>query len=111
MPDISLSTYIPRMSIAFYKCQYPVRIPWLLLGKDIGDGNMETSHLITFLYIYNSELCGGAWVARSVKHLTLDRNQDHISQFVSSSPASGFVRTAPSLLGVLSLPLSLKINK
>ena len=35
------------------------------------------------------------WVAQSVKHLTLA--QVMISQFTSSSPASGFVRTAHSL--------------
>ena len=38
---------------------------------------------------------GGAWVAQSVKCLTLA--QVMISQSVSSSPASGSVRTAQSL--------------
>ena len=37
----------------------------------------------------------GAWVAQSVKHLT--STQVMISQFVSSSPASGSVLTARSL--------------
>ena len=56
---------------------------------------------------------GGAWVAQSVECLTLA--QVMISQFVSSSPASGSMLTTQSLLGildlVLSLCLSLKINK
>ena len=33
--------------------------------------------------------------------------QDTISQFMNSSPASGSVLTAQSLLGILSLPFSL----
>ena len=37
----------------------------------------------------------GAWVAQSVKHLTLA--QVMISQFVGSSPVSGSVLTAQSL--------------
>ena len=47
----------------------------------------------------------GAWVAQSVKHLT--SAQVMISQFVGLSPVSGSVLTAQSLLGILSLPLSL----
>ena len=45
-----------------------------------------------------------AWVAQSVKHLTWA--QVMISQFVNSSPLSGSVLTAQSLLGILCLPLS-----
>ena len=60
----------------------------------------------------------GAWVARSVEDLT--SAQVVISQFVSSSPTSGSLLSAWSLLGILSvrLPCSLsfalslsKINK
>ena len=48
---------------------------------------------------------GGAWVAQSVKHLT--SAQVVISRLVSSSPASGSVLTARSLLGILSVSLYL----
>ena len=41
------------------------------------------------------QIIGGAWVARSVKHLT--SAQVTTSRSVSSSPASGFVLTAQSL--------------
>ena len=68
----------------------------------------------------------GAWVAQSVKHLNLA--QVTISQFVSSSPASGSVLTArslepaldsmspslslcPSPVHALSLSVPKKINK
>ena len=40
-------------------------------------------------------ISGGAWVAQSVKHLTLA--QVMISQFMGSSPASGSVLTARSV--------------
>ena len=46
----------------------------------------------------------GAWVAQSVEHPTLA--QVMISWFMSSSPASGSVLTAQSLLQILCLPLS-----
>ena len=46
----------------------------------------------------------GAWVAQSVKCLT--SAQVMISQFVGSSPASGSMLTARSLLGILSPSLS-----
>ena len=51
----------------------------------------------------------GAWVAQSVKHLTLA--QVMISWLVSSSPTSGSVLTARSLelLPILCLPLSLPL--
>ena len=48
---------------------------------------------------------GDAWVAQSVKPLT--SAQLMISQFASSSPASGSPLTAQSLLGILSLLPSL----
>ena len=50
---------------------------------------------------------GGAWVALSVKRLT--SAQVMISQSMSSSPASGSVLTAWSLLHILCLPLSLPL--
>ena len=51
----------------------------------------------------------GAWAAQSVEHPTLGflSAQVMMSQFVSLSPASGSVLTAWSLLGILSLSLSL----
>ena len=49
----------------------------------------------------------GAWVAQSVGHLT--SIQVMISQFTSSSPASGSVLTARSLLRIPCLPLSLPL--
>ena len=63
-------------------------------------------------------------MAQSVKCLTLDFGSDHDPRVVGSSPASGSVLTArpawdslspyfsaPPLLELLSLSLSLKINK
>ena len=50
---------------------------------------------------------GGTWVAQSVKCPALDFGSGHDLCFVRSSPTSGFVLTVGSLLGVLSLPLSL----
>ena len=47
----------------------------------------------------------GAWVAQSVKRLTLA--QVMISQFVGWSPASGSVLTAQCPLWIFCLPLSL----
>ena len=47
----------------------------------------------------------GAWVAYSVRHLTLVLAQLMISHLVSLSPASGSVLTVLSLLGILSLSL------
>ena len=49
----------------------------------------------------------GAWVAQSVKCLTLA--QIIISQFVGSDAMSGSVLTAWSLLQILCLPLSLAL--
>ena len=63
------------------------------------------------------QTCGGAWVAQSVERLTLDFSSGHDLRVVGSSPALGSARTARSLPGILSLPLSrshfltLKMNK
>ena len=56
---------------------------------------------------FKTKICRGTWVARSVKHPTLDPTQVVISRFVGSSPASGSALTVRSLLGNLSLPHSL----
>ena len=54
----------------------------------------------------------GTWVAQSVKRLTLDFDSGYlISQFMGSSAVLGSVLTAPSLLGILSLPLSLPLSQ
>ena len=53
---------------------------------------------------FSESLLRGAWVAQLVEHPTLAR-------FVSSSPSSGFVLTAWSLLWILCLPLSLAKKK
>ena len=50
-------------------------------------------------------LVGGTWVAQSVKGLTLGFSM--VSWFLSSGPALGSVLLTQSLLGILSLPLSL----
>ena len=50
---------------------------------------------------------GGAWVAQSVKCLTLISAQVMISQFMNSSPTLGSLLSAQSLLCILDLPLSL----
>ena len=49
------------------------------------------------------------WVAQSVERLS--SAQVTIARFVGSSPASGFVLTVQSLLGILSLLLSLSKKK
>ena len=59
------------------------------------------------MHMYKVHLCWGAWVVQLVKHLTWA--QVMISQFLSSSPASGSVLTAQSLeptLDSVSLTLS-----
>ena len=43
----------------------------------------------------------GAWVAQSVECLTLDFSSGHDPRAVGSSPASGSVLKACSLLGIL----------
>ena len=48
-----------------------------------------------------------AWVAESVKHLTLGFSSGCDLAAVSSSPASGSALIAQSLLGILCLPLCL----
>ena len=50
-------------------------------------------------------------MAQSVKHLTLDFGSDHDLEvrFVRLSPEAGFVLTAQSLLGIVSLSLSLSL--
>ena len=58
---------------------------------------------MNFKNIYND---GDAWVARSVKRLTSARVV--ILRLMGSSPASGSVLPAWSLLGILCLPLSLR---
>ena len=49
----------------------------------------------------------GTWVAQSVRHLTLDFGSRHDLAVRRSSPASGSVLSAQSLLGILPLSLSL----
>ena len=62
---------------------------------------------------FKKEHSRGTWVAQSVKRPTLGFGSGHdlrvheFSQFVSSSPSSGSVLTVLSLLGILSLLLSL----
>ena len=62
--------------------------------------------LITVKKVYSG---GGAWVAQSLNHpaLLLILDQVMISQFMGSNPESGSVLTVMSLLGILTLPLSL----
>ena len=52
----------------------------------------------------------GAWVAQSVKHLTLDFGPSHILT-ESLSPAWGSMVQVRKLLGILSRSLSLKITQ
>ena len=51
----------------------------------------------------------GTWVSQQVKHLTLDLGSGHdlMVQSVRLSPVLGFTLTGQSLLGILSLSLSL----
>ena len=55
----------------------------------------------------NKSLFRGAWVAQLVKHLT--SAQVMISQLVSSSPESGSLLSAQSLLEIHCPPLSLPL--
>ena len=55
------------------------------------------------------QFSGGTWVAQSVKHPTLDFSSGHDLMVVRSSPASGSALTTQSLLGVVSLPISLPL--
>ena len=52
----------------------------------------------------------GAWVAQSVKRLTLDFGSGRDLRFVSSSPTSGSTLIVRSLLGILSLSLPLCLS-
>ena len=71
----------------------------------IGDylSNISPPCLLPFLLLLQKSLDRGAWVAQSVKRLTLA--QVMISRQVGSSPASGSVLTGQ--LRILYLPLSL----
>ena len=69
-------------------------------------GNLDRQ--IRQIYIHFKATARGAWVAQSVERLT--SAQVMISQLVSSSPASGPVLTAWSLLQILCLPLSLPLT-
>ena len=58
-------------------------------------------------FLLPGDMLGGAWVAQSVEHPTLDFGSGHdlmVHEF--ESPASGSVLTVRSVLGILSLPLS-----
>ena len=52
---------------------------------------------------------GGAWVAQSVKHLTLDIGSGHNLIVMRLSSKSGSALTAWKLLEILSLPLFLTL--
>ena len=55
-------------------------------------------------------LFGGSWVAQSVKGPTPDFGSGHdLTQFMSLSPTLGSALSVQSLLGILSLPLSLPL--
>ena len=58
-----------------------------------------------FTFAFKKVSFGGAWVAKTVTHLT--SAQVMISQYVSLSPALGCVLAVKSLLGILPLSLSL----
>ena len=65
---------------------------------------LEQKYVTEVTYWNNKEKLRGAWVAQSVKHLTLA--QVMISRFTGSSPALGSVLAVQSLLRILCLPLS-----
>ena len=67
----------------------------ILEVKDEGTGTKKKETRGKGKFCHFRVLLRGAWVAQSVKHLTLA--QVMISQFVGSSPASGSVLTAQSL--------------
>ena len=72
-------------------------------ASKLGVAEVMTQFLHLFstqiIYLHRKINQGDAWVAQSVRHPTLA--QVLISQFVSSSPASGSVLTAQSLEPVL----------
>ena len=61
-----------------------------------------------WMYDFKIRRAWGTWVAHSVEHPT--SAQVMIPWFMSSSPMSGSVLTVWSLLGVLSLSLSLSLS-
>ena len=66
----------------------------------------KTEKLKEQLWNYYQKTNRGAWVAQSVKRLTLTLAQVMISQSVGLSSTLGSVLTAWGLLGILSLPIS-----
>ena len=52
---------------------------------------------------------GGTWVVQVVKRLTFDFGSGHDLMVLEFEPPSGSELTAQSLLGILSLPLSLPL--
>ena len=55
------------------------------------------------------EITGGTWVALSVEHLALDFGSGHDLMVHETEPYVGLCADHASLLGILSLPLSLPL--
>ena len=72
----------------------------------IKDLTLVLAQHISYLLLYE-KLPQDTWVAQSVKHKTLDIGSSHDLTVAGSSPASGSTLTVLSLLGILSLSLSL----
>ena len=82
----------------------------LRMGEGLAHLGVQLTDLLSHILLLHFDqqekmIHGGAWVAQSVKHLTLARVM--ISRFVSSSPTSGSALAVRSLLGIPSLSLSL----
>ena len=82
----------------------------LRMGEGLAHLGVQLTDLLSHILVLHFDqqekmIHGGAWVAQSVKHLTLARVM--ISRFVSSSPTSGSALAVRSLLGIPSLSLSL----
>ena len=75
--------------------------------RDIGWG--VSGKMVLQIQTLRNPMPGGTWVAQSVECLTLDFGSGHDLMVVRSSPTSGSILTAWSLLGILSLSLSLSL--
>ena len=81
--------------------------PWFLKSLvDMPPVIISGHHLLFLCLNINYFMTGAPGVAQSVKHLTLDFGSGHDLPVPEIEPPSGSVLIAWSLLGILSVPLS-----
>ena len=105
----NFSFHFPFPLIVFNKRQGQTEVPRQLSNCLGHQCNWVTTGLFSCLCEYEIEVPSprGAWVAHSVKRLTLEFAQVTISRSVRWSPQLGSALMAQSLLGIFSLSLSL----